>query len=44
MHYLHLTNPRNFFHSNDKIEQYADAVERVENLEKLYKQSGKGPL
>ena len=44
MHYLHLTNPRNFFHSNDKIEQYADAVERIENLEKAYKLQGKGKL
>jgi len=37
MHYLHLTNPRHFFHSSDKIELYTDVVERIKTLEVLYK-------
>jgi hypothetical protein len=41
---LTLTDPRHFFHSDRKVEHFNNVLERIRNLEKMYKSAGKGKM
>ena len=44
LYYLQLTNPVNFFKSEQKIQMYSNVVERIQKLQESHKDSGKGKL